>query len=432
MVLRFLKFLIIFLFIFPSFIEASSTNDFDYLEHVELTIRTDSTENSITLANGTVYEDSKRTIFHSLQPSNKWHIQQFNYEKAWEYEALRPVKIAIIDTGSSVQQLADPRFQNGLNLIDPIKRPIDDNGHGTALGSVTLEVVGPYPVEVIPVKAADSTGSFTISNIVKAIDYAIEQQADIINLSFGAKAPHDLEQQAINKAIEAGIQVFSSSGNTGRQEYFYPAAYPDVISVGAITSEMKRASFSTYNDRLDFVAPGASLYVDLMDGGGALDGGEALEGTSFATAYLTGQYGVLKANSIEIDTATLARLATDLGLAGWDNAYGHGMIEVDKVLDVVRGKAWQTINTSERKKTWTIQLSKVIKSNQALAQHIKIYDAALVEQPVQIRVVADQTIEVTPSFELGAGDYWLVIDSGLQAQNGKHLKQPTVVKFVVE
>lgn len=435
----FILVIVVAFFLFPVNTEASTTfliegkpqsipvTQIEYLPNVNLSIVESDAELDLIAS-----KDSERTIFQSFQLPHydeKWHIHRFNFAKAWGYEPIRPVKVAIIDTGASLQQLTDPRFRNGRNFVNKLEQAIDDNGHGTALASIILDVVGPYPVEIIPIKAADSTGSFTVSNIVKAIDYAIEQKVDILNLSFGAKNPHDAEQQAINQAIAAGIDVFSSSGNTGRREYYYPASYPNIISVGAITEELIRASFSSYNNLLDFVAPGTNLYVLRHD---LAERYTTIDGTSFATAYFTGQYAVLKANSLEVSTAALPIVATDLGPAGYDNEYGHGMLEIDKVLEAIRGKAWQTITTNEQQKTWTIRLTKKIKPDQALAQHIKIYDATLIEQPISIIATAEHMIEVTPKSPLHPGEYWLVINASLQAKSGQQLKQPAVLKFIVE
>lgn len=232
----------------------------EYLGNVDISIITTNDSSRTVKENKQLYhEDSTRTISntpHSLIYNQKWYIDNYDFNFTWSYEPIRKTKVAIIDTGISEELLRKSNITPGKNFINQTEQPIDDNGHGTALASIIYDISGPYPIEIIPLKSANSKGLLDVSSIIKAVDYAIELDVDIINLSFGAKSPHVLEQQAIQKAIEAGINIISSVGNSGMEEYYYPAAYENVLAIGSINQDHVRSSFSTTNDTLDFVAPG--------------------------------------------------------------------------------------------------------------------------------------------------------------------------------
>lgn len=406
----------------------------EYLENVDISIIevSSNTRTVFHLDAIEVLPDMERHISQNFLPplyEQKWYINQFNFQQAWYYAPLRTAKIAIIDTGISEQLLAKENIKIGKNFIDETALPIDDHGHGTGLASIVLDIIGPHPIEIIPIKAANHKGSLSISNITKAIDYAIEQNVDIINLSFGAKVPHKLEELAIQKAIEAGIVVISSSGNSGLEEYYYPAAYEGTISVGAIDERYNRASFSTYNNAVDFVAPGDNLLVLQHN---VLDSHKTIQGTSFSSAYLSGMYGLFEALSFKYTTEQLTTLSKDLGPTGYDYEFGHGLLMPDETLQAIRGKVWETVITADSQKQWTIHFTHPVNPNLSLNSYIKIYNSDFIEQPVNIELQTGSSILATPVEPLQNGGYWLVIDQTLQSNNGRSLEEPGILKFIVQ
>lgn len=127
---------------------------------------------------------------------------------------------------------------------------------------------------------------------------------------------------------EQNIILVAASGNSGTDTKFYPASYPSVISVGALTSNLERAWFSQYNDQVDITAPGVS--IKSTHKGGAY---RTLSGTSMSSPHVAGvaalvwsHFPTLSAQDIR---EALESTAQDLGTSGRDDEYGHGLIRAD-------------------------------------------------------------------------------------------------------
>ncbi|BAK17756.1 subtilisin-like serine protease [Solibacillus silvestris StLB046] len=404
----------------------------EYLENVDISIiAINDSSRTIKDDNKLYYEDSTRII--SETPPNviynrKWYIDNYDFNFTWSYEPINATKVAIIDTGISEELLRKKNISPGKNFINETKPPIDDNGHGTALASIIYDISGPYPIEIIPLKSANSKGLLDVSTIIKAIDYAIELDVDIINLSFGAKSPHDLERRALQKAVDSGITVISSVGNSGIEEYYYPAAYDNVLAIGSINQNHVRSSFSTTNDILDFVSPGEKLLVQDYT---MLGSTKIVNGTSFSSAYFTGQLAILHTNLLHYSLKQLKTLATDLGIPGYDKEYGNGFIMSDYLLKSLRGKNWETFITSNSMKSWSISLSLPVNPEISLNKYIKIYNGHLQQHPVSIEITDSANLTVTPNSPLAPGEYWLVIDTELQSSKGTKLAQPAIKKIII-
>jgi serine protease len=98
------------------------------------------------------------------------------------------------------------------------------------------------------------------SVVLDAVDWCSLQNARIINLSLGSRASGTpAAERLYNQLQQDGILVISSSGNGYNDEYNYPASFDSVISVGAVDTQGKRASFSNFNDQVNIVAPGVAI-----------------------------------------------------------------------------------------------------------------------------------------------------------------------------
>jgi serine protease len=217
-------------------------------------------------------------------------------------------------------------------------------------------------VQIMPLRALGYGGG-TTDDIVEAIKYAAQlpnatgeqpsTQADIINMSFGSTA-HDQDlKNAIDAAYSEDIVIVASAGNYGTLAPFYPAAYENVISVSAVDIGANVTSYSNFGSTIDIAAPGGDLSYNLnfdIDALDYLDGvlstlteivknGDPTadtqtyafyQGTSMAAPHVAGVAALIKATS-PLLTATQIRAriednAIDLGSAGRDDYYGHGLI----------------------------------------------------------------------------------------------------------
>ncbi|HSQ88899.1 S8 family peptidase [Romboutsia sp.] len=216
------------------------------------------------------------------------------------------VKIAVIDSGCDIhhESLKDNIFVVRNFTDEDDKNPnivIDRVGHGThVIGTIVANgksntIMGVAPKsEIYVLKAIDRTGSGKLNWVVNAIYYAIEQKVDIISMSLGMSQDSEKLQKSIKEAINKNILVVCAAGNDGDGnaddfEYSYPAAYPEVISVGAVDKKGVPAKFSNANLVIDVVAPGVDIISTYPDNQFAI-----LSGTSMATPHVSGSLALLK------------------------------------------------------------------------------------------------------------------------------------------
>jgi len=272
---------------------------------------------------------------------------------------------------------------NGFNFIDHDGYPHDDNGHGTFLTNMLASDSG---VEENPIgiasqctfmvlKVLDHSGRGYSSSVSEGIYYAVDHGAKVINLSLAWPPgidPGPIVRDAIAYAANAGVIMVAGAGNNARNKVCYPAAYDEVIAVGATQLDHTRAWYSNYGPELEIMAPGGNSFLDQnLDGypDGILQetldpiyqillSGEEilanpsifeywfLQGTSMSTAITTGVVGLMVSTDPKLDAASirniLYRTATNLGPVGWDREYGYGLINAGSAIyGVLNGLQYQ-------------------------------------------------------------------------------------------
>lgn len=186
-------------------------------------------------------------------------------------------KVAIIDSGvdASHMDLAC-RFNNcqgveyGISSSFSWDTPVDSHGTLVAgiIGAVHDNAVGVQGVVadvadvcyiVVRVFGSDEDAA-RISDILDAVEYAVDQGASVINLSLGGPVPSTSARDLYDQLYEReNVLVVAAAGNDGSTDYSYPASYDSVISVGAVDANRQHADFSQSNDQVDLVAPGVSI-----------------------------------------------------------------------------------------------------------------------------------------------------------------------------
>lgn len=186
-----------------------------------------------------------------------------------------PIHIAIIDTGITYTdpELA-PAYKGGFNEITGTDDPRDDNGHGTHVaGTIAAAangdgVVGVAPdVDIYSVKVLDSCGNGLLNQIFRGVDWVLQKKAQIggnwiMSLSLGSTDATASEASVFQNAYNAGILTFAAAGNgypDSGTALSFPAAYSNVVSVGAVDSTGTVASFSQRGPGLMVVAPGVDV-----------------------------------------------------------------------------------------------------------------------------------------------------------------------------
>ncbi|MFP7297032.1 S8 family peptidase [Neobacillus niacini] len=224
----------------------------------------------------------------------------------WEKTKGKGITVAILDTGCDVSHpdLSEVIIGGRNFTHDDNGNPevyIDYNGHGTHVAGTIAAVqnnngvVGVAPeANLLILKVLDKDGSGQYDWILNGINYAVEQQVDIISMSLGGSRDLPELHQAIQNAIAHQILVVCAAGNEGdgqdsSDEFSYPASYNEVISVGAIDLERRSSNFSNSNNEVDLAAPGEEILSTYLNGRYA-----KLSGTSMATPHVSGALALIK------------------------------------------------------------------------------------------------------------------------------------------
>jgi subtilisin family serine protease len=238
------------------------------------------------------YERFECLSMQDASQQSGWGITAFDLPKTWQYTQGEDVKIAVIDTGCDLDHpdLKDNLLE-GFNFIKPGTPPEDDNCHGTHVTGILIAanndigMVGVCPkAKVIPIKVLNGKGNGNLLDVAKGVIWAADNGADIITMSLGSPMKVQQVRKAIQYAASKGIPTFVAAGNAGNtKEIFYPANYPETISIGAIDENMCRAKFSNSGKNLDFMAPGVDIFSTVPD-----DWYATLSGTSMACPFAVG------------------------------------------------------------------------------------------------------------------------------------------------
>lgn len=261
------------------------------------------------------------------------------------------VKVAIMDSGIDTEH-RDLRVKDGFCSLDPdcsTGIPYDDNnGHGTHVAGVIAAlandtgIVGIAPnVDLYSIKVLNDLGAGTTGSIIRGIEWAIQKEVDIINLSITSTTDDPLIKKALQAAYDKGILLVGAAGNQGSKSadtVTFPGKYETVIAVSALNADLTRFSSSSLGPQIEISAPGVNIFStypsewDFMDG--KQDGYTLLSGTSMAAPHVTGVLALLKERfpamtHVEIRNL-LGGLSKDLGIPGRDSTFGIGFLQYDK------------------------------------------------------------------------------------------------------
>ncbi|MHB8736404.1 MAG: S8 family peptidase [Terriglobales bacterium] len=173
----------------------------------------------------------------------------------------------------------DQAFQALINQYPAI-------GHGTAVASL-IHLVAPG-AKIQPLKAFGPDGSGSLANILAAIYFAVDNGANVLNLSFDSPTKSVELQAAIQYAQRAGVVVVASAGNEGKDIVVYPAAFRGVLNTAAVDGKGVKATFSNFGDPIKVAAPGVGLIAAYPANHWA-----AVSGTSFAAPLVSGEAALL-------------------------------------------------------------------------------------------------------------------------------------------
>ncbi|MDQ0215917.1 subtilisin family serine protease [Oikeobacillus pervagus] len=269
--------------------------------------------------------------------ADMYHLQLLQIEKALQLAGNKEVKVAVIDGGMDSKH---PDLKSQIlppyNAAAPANAPVPDL-HGThvagIIGSAAGNGVGGHGIhpkaKILPIDVFNGEEGASDYVIAEGVLKAIEQKADVINMSLGGYMNSPVLEEAVKKAIETGITVVAAAGNESTDAYSTPASYEGVISVGSVNQDKLLSDYSNYGPSVDIVAPGEDVYstaFDLRKGSTYMK----LSGTSMASPVVAGVAALLKSKHPDLTPyqveTILERTATDLGDKGYDLTYANGLV----------------------------------------------------------------------------------------------------------
>ncbi|MBU8905932.1 S8 family peptidase [Desertibacillus haloalkaliphilus] len=287
----------------------------------------------------TIEEDA---IVEVNQASVDWGVAKTNAPAVWDNEVTgEGVKVAVMDTGIATDH-PDLEVAGGASFVSYTGDYDDDHGHGTHVAGILAangQLIGMAPdVELYALKVLDDKGNGFHSGIIRALEWSVEHEVDLINLSMGGADYSSALEAAIDHAYNEGILIIAAAGNSGTANgedttTEYPANFDNVIAVAATDKDDQRADFSATGDAVEVAAPGVRVQSTHLNGDYKL-----ISGTSMAAPHVTGHLALLKQARADVTNKELRELlhtqTIQLGTGERNNLYGYGRIELPTDLTV--------------------------------------------------------------------------------------------------
>ncbi|MEU8958346.1 type VII secretion-associated serine protease mycosin [Streptomyces sp. NPDC048518] len=288
-----------------------------------------------------------------------WSLQRVLLDELWLRSTGKGVRVAVIDTGVDTKNpqlkpaVDASRGRNFLPAKNDKGEKIDRGkangttdrvGHGSRVAGIIAArpakgtgFVGLAPdATIIPITQNDAEGHGTAATLARAIDYAVDAGADVINISqdtANAAEPTPELRRAVDRALAARRVVVASAGNDGlggNIKKTYPASYEGVLAVAASDRNNERAAFSQSGDWVDVAAPGVDMISTVPGGGHCAD-----SGTSFAAPYVAGLAALIKSKhrtwTPRQITAQIQQTA-ERSVDGHDRLVGWGVADPTRAL----------------------------------------------------------------------------------------------------
>jgi Subtilase family len=301
----------------------------------------------------------------AVRDQEMWVLDMVHAPSAWPVTQGQGVLVAVIDSGvsPSISDLAGS-VTEGPNLSGVNTPPSNASwgvhgtwmaslivGHGHGDGSSGIEGVAPQSrvlsIRVVTDRGDPNFGKYEQESnaqvqraLARAITVATRRGADVISMSLGYGAASRPVRVALQNALDHGVVVVASSGNsgdtasalsTGQAPYSFPADYPGVLGVGAVTQTGSAASFSSNNLSVEIAAPGVKVPAQGRDGQYWL-----VSGTSPACALTAGVAALIKSRYPHLSPALVDQAITSTAQnpppQGYDDRVGFGTVDADAAL----------------------------------------------------------------------------------------------------
>jgi subtilisin family serine protease len=250
------------------------------------------------------------------------------------------IMVAVLDTG--VGQHAALR-EDRILRIDLVNEGGSAQGasshaaHASAVASIiagnAADIQGIAPAaNIMSVKVLNSDGVGDSFTVAKGITEAVDRGAKVINLCLGTFGDSFVLKSAVDYAIKQGAVVVAAVGNEAVEGVSYPARYEGVVAVSAVDAEGRHMYFANRGEEVTLAAPGVGVNAAWSDGKTML-----FSGTSAAVPFVSGAVAALLSEDGSMTAAdaisTLVRYTDDAGVAGRDENYGYGILDMKRVTE---------------------------------------------------------------------------------------------------
>jgi len=268
------------------------------------------------------------------------------------------VTICVVDSGYSLGHEDLPKqpvvsgTDNTFYKSDPSMKDTSLVGHGThaagiiaATGNNNVGVAGIVPrlsqdgISLHISRGLSHRGSGTMSGIINAISNCIDAGAKVVNLSLGHDKGYDkVEARVFNDLyVRDGILMVASAGNSGTNNYAWPASYPSVMSIAAVHANGMGAGFSQSNDQVEVAGPGISIKSTVPFGGY-----KSYSGTSVAAPHVTAVAALVWSHNASCSNAQIRRIllqsAKHPGRLRCDEDVGYGLVQAQDAISLLQAK----------------------------------------------------------------------------------------------
>jgi subtilisin family serine protease len=277
-------------------------------------------------------------VFRSLEVDSLWNLENIGAYNAQDLSTGEGVKIAVIDTGVDYNHpdLRD-RFENnkGYDFVRNSNEPLDREGHGSHVAGTACSASCGVSLDstLYSVRVLDENGSGSEADIIAGIEYCIQNDMDVANMSLGASNASRAFEAICGEAYNRGLMLVAAAGNEGYGPE-YPAAFgQSVVAVASVDSDSQHSDFSNVWETNDISAPGEGI-VSCRLGGGYM----VLSGTSMASPHVTGSIAlglsVFREEPARIEDyleESAQALESD-GSYDPEWVFGAGMVRADRLL----------------------------------------------------------------------------------------------------
>src|SRR3989338_1676337 len=289
--------------------------------------------------------------------SKMWALTKIKASEGWDQTTgSKSIIAAVLDSG--IEQTHEDLKDNitvakdftGCGMTDSVGHGTHTAGTVGAVGNNGKGVTGiNWTVGIMALKVGCSGKDISLATVTSAINYAVDNGARVMNMSFGgsgsSQAMADAIKNAVNKNVVVVVAAGNSSGNNA--DSLYPASDPNVITVSATGPQDELARYSSYGTSVDISAPGgnpvsgSSSCTDTTCIASTWPGGRynLLTGTSMAAPHVAGLAALILSKNPGLTSTQVRQIiessAVDLGTSGKDIKFGAGRIDVKAALDLV-------------------------------------------------------------------------------------------------